>query len=169
MVKWRLLPFLRFSARGKETDEDDGSATTHSENSLVPPQRFEESMFGCRDELGANACSNLQGLFADDGKTCRWPSAELCLSTCGQCPLVEAARKCTSLEEEMDDRMLDEHMDWFAFFDNITSLEMQEKHEHLRGASILNMETPWVAEFEWLMWRGIGSRTNIQNMFVMST
>lgn len=144
MVKWRLLPFLR-NAPGRGGEESSTSDYTQ-DDIFYPRQNFNESMWGCRDELGVNACSDLPGLFADDG-TCRWPSAELCLSTCGQCPLVETARKCTSLPEEMDERMLDEHMDWHSFFHNITSPEMQSKHEHLRGARVLNSLTPWVAEF----------------------
>lgn len=105
-------------------------------------QRFEESMWGCQDEL-AN-CPHLDGLFASDGKTCRWPIAELCLSTCGQCPLVQTARQCQSHPQEMDDRMSNAQMEWSAFFHNITSPSTQP---HLKGARILSEQTPWVAEF----------------------
>ena len=153
MTKWRLFPFLRFAGGGTGGGEavvdNDNSQKVHKNlvESLVPPQRFNESMWGCHDELGSSACHDLPGLFGEDGITCRWPSAELCLSTCGQCPLVEAARMCTSLPEEIDERMLDEHIDWAAFFHNITSPEMQETYNHLKGARVLNRETPWVAEF----------------------
>ena len=145
MVKWRLLSFLRLSSNRNEATEIDEKPSRR-------PNHFDDedqSSFGCVNELDAvndNACASLQGLFADDG-SCRWPSAELCLSTCGQCPLVVAANKCTSLKGEMDERMIDEHINWSDFFHHITSTEMQEKHEHLKGAKILNTESPWVAEF----------------------
>jgi prolyl 4-hydroxylase len=92
----------------------------------------------------------------DDDRICRWPLAEVCLSTCGQCPLVEAARKCQSLPEEIDDRLrYDEYIDWEAFFEGITSGgnannndNNNNTHPHyLQGARILNRESPWVAEF----------------------
>jgi hypothetical protein len=144
MARWRLLPFLRLQGATAKTEE-----TTQPNTDRNKGEHYYASQWGCTDELGASTCSDLPGLFAaEDGSvTCRWPSAELCLSTCGQCPLVEAARRCESLTQEMDPRMLDEHMDWATFFANITSLERQTKHDHLQGARILNYETPWVAEF----------------------
>jgi hypothetical protein len=141
MVKWRLLPFLRIGGKSNSNDED---YSIDFDLGLLP-ERFDKVSFGCTDEL--DHCHSLDGLFAADGETCRWPSAELCLSTCGECPLVEAARQCTSHVHEMDDRMMHAHMDWAAFFHNITSPEMQEKLPHLKGARVLNRETPWVAEF----------------------
>lgn len=144
MVKWRLLPFIRLGAK----DVSGNNSTTSTDDQFdigLPPKRHEEIPFGCSDEI-AN-CNDLQGLFYKDGTTCRWPVAELCLQTCRQCKLVQAAQRCTSLKKEMDDRMLDEHMDWASFFHKITSPEMQEKFPQLRGARILNRETPWVAEF----------------------
>uniref|UniRef100_A0A6U6CDW6 Fe2OG dioxygenase domain-containing protein n=1 Tax=Odontella aurita TaxID=265563 RepID=A0A6U6CDW6_9STRA len=146
MARFRLLPFVRFAnSTGEPSESMD--RLRQDEQFFVPSQKFNATMWGCDDELGAAACSDLPGLFSDDGTTCRWPSAELCLSTCGQCPLVEAAKKCTSLPQEMDERMLNEHMNWAAFFARITSPEMAAGREHLRGAHLLNAETPWVAEF----------------------
>jgi len=168
MVKWRLLSFLRLSTSNRseaEIDEHPRNSNSNSKNrtntneleeSIGLPKRFDEkqSSFGCVDELddvkNNASCSNLEGLFAEDG-TCRWPSAELCLLTCGQCPRVLAANKCTSLQGEMHERMVDEHIHWNEFFHNITSTEMQEKHQHLKGARILNMEDPWVAEFPYYL------------------
>ena len=177
MVKWRLLPFLRLGAsKSNSTTTTTTSNTTTSgggeeENFFslnLPPKRFEESMFGCTDELGSDVCSSkLSELFVwddnNDEWTCRWPSAELCLSTCGQCPLVTAARQCTSHPNEIDTVRMNnnnnnnnnnndhyptsEYIDWSAFFTNITHPDMQEKYPHLRGARIISRETPWVAEF----------------------
>jgi prolyl 4-hydroxylase len=93
-------------------------------------------MWGCQDELGVAACSNLPGLWEADRRTCRWPSAELCLSTCGQCPLVHAARECKSLEHEcclMDTK--NEHIDWSTFFHTITNTTTSMgEHNYRKGA-----------------------------------
>ena len=157
MVRWRLLPFLRLGVTSNNSTIGDSvqeSSINHEEMLTLdlPPKRFEESIFGCSDELGSDVCnSKLSELFVlDDSNmwTCRWPSAELCLSTCGQCPLVEAAKQCTSHSNEMDPRMTQkEQIDWAAFFTNITHPDKQEQYSHLRGARILNRESPWVAEF----------------------
>lgn len=111
----------------------------------TPKQDFEPWMWGCEDEIGTVACHKLPELFADDeAQTCRWPLAELCLSTCGQCPLVEAARLCTSHPTEIHPRMADhESIDWESFFESITSSNRTE--HYLEGARILNRESPWVA------------------------
>jgi hypothetical protein len=140
---------------------DDEGHPPHYEL-YIPQQSFEPFMWGCQDEIGTATCLGLPDLFADDvgvmdgrnpgagagagSNTCRWPLAELCLSTCGQCPLVEAAGNCISLDEEMDSRLVhDEFIDWQAFFEDITSPNRTEPY--LKGARILNRETPWVAEF----------------------
>ena len=148
MVKWRLLPFLRIGGRsgaGGNEETTSSSVPQDWDDLGLPPKRFKETQFGCTDEI--TNCHELHGLFADDDETCRWPSAELCLSTCGQCPLVESAKNCQSHRNEMDTRMEDATIDWAAFFHNITAPEMQEKYPQLRGARVLNRETPWVAEF----------------------
>ncbi|CAJ1932067.1 unnamed protein product [Cylindrotheca closterium] len=145
MVKWRMLPFLRMGGKSAVGNTNDTVADVADFDLGMPPKRFDEIPFGCKDEIGN--CQSLGGLFAGDGETCRWPSAELCLSTCGQCPLVETAKKCQSHYHEMDDRMLGGTMDWAAFFHNITAPEMQERFPQLKGARVLSRETPWVAEF----------------------
>lgn len=145
--RWRrLLPFLRIAPTCEPSEPLDSSLVVPNDPFLASNSN-NLTRWGCRDELGVAACNNLPGLFEADGTTCRWPSAELCLSTCGFCPLVESARHCTSLPEEIDERLRHESMDWAAFFHNITSLSNQERHPHLRGARILNSKTPWVAEF----------------------
>lgn len=138
MTRWKFLPFLRY--HNQTLDGND----PHQFDLYFPQQSFELSIWGCSDEI--SRCHDIPELFADDGVTCRWPLAELCLRTCGQCPLVQAARQCMSLDEEMDDRLRqDEFIDWARFFEGITSANTTESY--LQGARILNRETPWVAEF----------------------
>ena len=105
---------------------------THSYDSLT------YSQWGCSDEIGVVQCSRLQGLFEYDGVTCRWPTAELCLRTCGQCQKVLAADRCQSYPDDCISNS-SEIFPWGRFFEQITS-----KHDSF---SILNRDTPWVAEF----------------------
>jgi len=127
-------------------------------------------MWGCQDEIGTSACLALPALYSPQGDiSCQWPTAELCLSTCGQCHLVEAARKCSSFPSECsgassstnmgppnfcssggaaaaDDDDDDgggageDHVNWAEWFTAITSAS----NGRFR---ILNRETPWVAEY----------------------
>uniref|UniRef100_A0A7S0Q056 Fe2OG dioxygenase domain-containing protein n=1 Tax=Coccolithus braarudii TaxID=221442 RepID=A0A7S0Q056_9EUKA len=92
----------------------------------------------CTDELPD--CATMAGLFSDTG-VCRWPTAELCLRTCGECPRVAAARACRSLSDEGNGAFGVEHVDWRAFFEQV--VQSQEEH----GARLLSEETPWLAEF----------------------
>ena len=156
MVKWRLLPFIRLGGKKNNQTTADGSAddvaanvhtyhnnTTNTmidqDQSVTIHQRrrqllIEESMWGCSDEI--SNCPNLDGLFELDGITCRWPSAELCLSTCYQCPLVDSAKSCQSLEGEINDRLLhEETIDWSSFFEDITSMNTTQ-YPYLKDAKI---------------------------------
>ena len=144
MARWKFLPFLRFQNQTIAGDNNGGNASQDFDETSQQSSSEQLAMWGCHDEI--RSCQDIQELFAKDGITCRWPLAELCLSTCGQCPLVAAARQCTSLAHEMDDRLTDkESIDWATFFEDITSSNRTEYY--LRGARILNRETPWVVEF----------------------
>lgn len=92
----------------------------------------------CIDEI-AN-CSHIPYLFATENGTCRWPTAELCLRTCGECERVRAAHACTSLREECTGEFCHERVDWSRFFQRVVDTQQN-------GASVLNRERPWVAEF----------------------
>ncbi len=147
MARWKFLPFLRFQNHTIAESINETSLQNLTQPDLdvfVPKQSFEQSMWGCTDEV--ESCHNLPELFAltDKRSTCRWPLAELCLSTCGQCPLVEAAQNCMSLHGEINSQYTqNEFIDWQRFFETITNLT----HPYLRDARILNRETPWVVEF----------------------
>ena len=110
-------------------------------------------MVACSDELGTDVCNSLAGLWAADG-SCRWPTAELCLKACGQCPRVEAALACQSLPDECewhadanmsgrDQGFCNERVDWHAFFHRVTSDPELSK----RGARVISSAAPWLAEF----------------------
>ena len=128
-----------------------------------------ESSWGCTDELGPAQCASLPHLFLpssydtnDHGApsphpSCRWPAAELCLNTCGQCHLVKAAKKCTSLLEECQagnsnndnnnnnldfcsssPDSQDETVDWEKWFTSLTTSS---------PFRIISHSAPWVAEY----------------------
>ena len=110
-------------------------------------------MVACTDELGTDVCNSLAGLWAADG-SCRWPTAELCLKACGQCPRVEAALACQSLPDECewhadanvsgrDQGFCNDRVDWHAFFERVTSDPELSK----RGARVISSDAPWLAEF----------------------
>lgn len=98
----------------------------------------------CTDEL--QNCSAMPGLFTAEKGVCRWPLAELCLRTCGECSRVAAARACTSLADECSGPFREgEHVDWRSFFERVVSSQSD------RGARLLSQETPWLAEFPGFM------------------
>jgi len=99
----------------------------------------------CADEL--IDCATHRGLWSADG-ACRWPTAELCLKSCGQCPRVRSARSCTSLPDECEWAGLEhgfcgERMDWASFFDAVVA---REEHNG-GGARVVSRQRPWLAEF----------------------
>lgn len=90
----------------------------------------------CTDELPN--CATLPGLFIEQG-VCRWPGAELCLRTCGECARVAAANACMSLPDECAADFCRERVDWRAFFERVVA--------NHTGARIVSEATPWLAEF----------------------
>ena len=90
----------------------------------------------CVDEIAD--CANITYLSYNG--SCRWPLAELCLRTCGECHRVRAARQCTSLTNECSHDFCTERVDWRAFFTRAVNKQGG-------GARIINEERPWVAEF----------------------
>jgi len=97
----------------------------------------------CRDELSSCATSPFLRITDADNSTssCRWPLAELCLKTCGECPRVTAARLCASLADECSWEFCDgESVSWRRFFTRVVA-------DAPAGARILSEEKPWVAEF----------------------
>ena len=101
-------------------------------------------MAACRDELPG--CSSLPFLrsptLGNETAACRWPLAELCLRSCGECRRVHAARLCTSLADECSwDFCEGDTVSWRRFFTRVVA------DAPTPGASILSEERPWVAEF----------------------
>jgi len=92
----------------------------------------------CDDELPN--CAALPGLFTAERDVCRWPMAELCLRTCGECQRVAAAAACMSRIDDCANPFCDERVDWSAFFERVVS------NQSAHGARLLGSE-PWVAEF----------------------
>jgi hypothetical protein len=90
----------------------------------------------CMDEIAT--CANMTFLKDAGNETCRWPMAELCLKTCGECKRVHAARTCSSLADECTGDFCTSHVDWRAFFERVV-----ESHP---GARLLSEERPWAAE-----------------------
>ena len=85
----------------------------------------------CADEVAG--CSTMPSLF--DSKSCRWPVAELCLKTCGECRRVAAARACMSLADECSADFCSSRVDWKSFFERVVA-----SHE---GAQVIKRERPW--------------------------
>jgi hypothetical protein len=109
---------------------------------------------GCTDEIGLANCAKY--IFAGDNSTdiCRWPTAELCLFSCGQCDRVAAAKSCQSLADECRGEFCrgDEHIDWSSYMKNITTSTafFTDGKSYLRDAKIVS-EDPWIAEFPYFL------------------
>jgi len=81
---------------------------------------------GCQDNL--KSCPKLGELLFTLEGTCRYPAAELCQKTCGECARVREARQCKSPRYSCEHPFCSSKVDWDQLFTS-----MMERSEHLGG------------------------------------
>jgi prolyl 4-hydroxylase len=99
------------------------------------------------DPLQKPSCSDTKSacpswgerLFFADG-TCRYPIAEFCPASCGDCERIHAARSCQSLALACSDDFCGTgKVDWKSYFEKLV--------RKFPGAKMVREGSPWAAEF----------------------